>query len=226
VPTELSNVEVRARMSHGTSSDAIYEMVARVLRGRSVQGDILIDVGCGQGHLWHYVGDRCKKYLGVDAVKYQGLPPEIEFCLHDLNENQVSLPAATADVVVSVETIEHLENPRAFFRELTRLTKPNGWVIVTTPNQLSFLSLLTLLVKRRFNAFQDVHYPAHITALLEVDLRRIAAESGLERIEVEYSQRGRMAFSRYHYPRFISRLLPRLCSDNILVIGRKLGTHA
>ncbi len=86
------------------------------------------------------------------------------------------MPDEAADVVAAVETIEHLENPRAFVRELVRLVKPDGWVIVTTPNQLSLLSLITLLIKHRFSAFQDVHYPAHLTALLEVDLKRIAAE--------------------------------------------------
>ena len=36
----------------------------------------------------------------------------------------------------------------AFVRELVRIVKPGGVVIVTTPNQLSALSLLTLLVRR------------------------------------------------------------------------------
>ena len=69
-----------------------------------------------------------------------------------------SLPLASgsADVVVAVETIEHLENPRAFMRELVRLTKSGGAVIVTTPNQLSLLSKMKLVLKNRFNAFQDI----------------------------------------------------------------------
>jgi 2-polyprenyl-3-methyl-5-hydroxy-6-metoxy-1,4-benzoquinol methylase len=45
-----------------------------------------------------------------------------------------------ADVVASVETIEHLENPRAFMRQLARVVKPGGVVIVSTPNQLSLLT--------------------------------------------------------------------------------------
>jgi len=78
----------------------------------------------------------------------------------------IPLTDSSADVVSAIEVIEHLENPRAFMWKLVRLTKPEGWVIVTTPNQLS---LLTLFVKHRFLAFQDVDYPAHLTALLEID---------------------------------------------------------
>jgi 2-polyprenyl-3-methyl-5-hydroxy-6-metoxy-1,4-benzoquinol methylase len=38
----------------------------------------------------------------------------------------IPLADAVADLVVCVETIEHLGNPRALTLELTRLAKPGG----------------------------------------------------------------------------------------------------
>src|SRR5690606_15358656 len=119
-----------------------------------------------------------------------------------------------------IETIEHLENPRAFMRELRRVARPGGLVIVSTPNQLSLLSLATLALKGRFSAFQDNSYPAHLTALLEVDLRRIAAECGLENVGVRYTHHGRLPLSAVHYPRALARRFPRALSDNIVMAGR------
>jgi 2-polyprenyl-3-methyl-5-hydroxy-6-metoxy-1,4-benzoquinol methylase len=214
-------VEIRARLSLGTSDDAIYQMVARALSERGISGKVFVDVGCGTGQLWRYVGSRFTRYLGLDAVYYDGVPPQIEFHRVDVETGQSPLPDCIADVVAAIETIEHLENPRALFRELCRLAKPGGWIIVTTPNQLSFLSLLTLIFKRQFNAFQDVHYPAHLTALLETDLRRMAAECTLKDIAVEYSLRGRIISMPWHYPRMVAGAFPRGCSDNLLLIGRK-----
>ena len=127
-------------------------------------------------NLWPFVKDRFTKYIGVDVLKYDGFPEAGEFHKIDLDTGRATLSDGVAEVVVGVETIEHLENPRAFARELNRLCRPGGWIIITTPNQLSFLSKLTLLLKNEFNAFQASSYPAHITALLEVDLRRIATE--------------------------------------------------
>ena len=223
IHASMPELETRARLSRGTSSAAIYEMVARAIATRGIHQGVLVDVGCGGGQLWRHLGAKFTKYIGVDAVLYDDLPRETEFHYHDFDSGRVPLANGAGDVVVAVETVEHLENPRAFFRELRRLTRPGGWLIVTTPNQLSWLSLLTLVFKKRFNAFQDVHYPAHLSALLEIDLKRMATECGLQDVNIEYSGQGRIILTRRHYPEFLAKIFPRLCSDNLLVIGRRPG---
>jgi 2-polyprenyl-3-methyl-5-hydroxy-6-metoxy-1,4-benzoquinol methylase len=222
VQTRLdSDVETRARQSQGISSEPIYRMVAKALEEREAGGKLLIDVGCGAGNLWFFLQHRFESYSGVDAARYEGFPSDAHFVQVDLDNAPIPFPDEIADVVTSVETIEHLENPRRLLRELTRLARPGGWVVVTTPNQLSFLSLLTLVIKKRFSAFQDVHYPAHRTALLEVDLRRIAAECGLKHVVIGYSAQGRLVLTPWHFPAFLSNLFPQALSDNLFMIGKK-----
>ncbi|HWX54069.1 MAG TPA: methyltransferase domain-containing protein [Verrucomicrobiae bacterium] len=217
----LYDVEKRARLSKGASIPAVYRMVVHALSSRGINGGTFVDFGCGSGQLFQEIGKLFVHCVGVDAARYDGLPVGIEFFQADLGSGRTPVPDAIGDVVASVETIEHLENPRALFRELRRVAKPGAWIIVTTPNQLSFLSLATLLFKQQFNHFQDSSYPAHLTALLEIDLRRIAAECGLEDVDVEYSRQGRIILTPWHYPRVLSRLFPRGCSDNVLLIGRR-----
>jgi 2-polyprenyl-3-methyl-5-hydroxy-6-metoxy-1,4-benzoquinol methylase len=196
-------------------------MVGRALEGRHLGGGALLDVGCGHGRLWSCVQDRFDRYLGADVVRYDDFPEGAEFHKVDLDTGRIPLPDGVADVVAAVETIEHLENPRAFFRELVRLARPGGWVLVTTPNQLSLLSKLTLVLKNQFNAFQAANYPAHLTALLEIDLRRMASESMLGEIFVDYSRTGRLVFTPWHYPRIASWFFPRAFSDNCMLGGTK-----
>ena len=219
--SSVLDVETRARCSQGSSNAAIYEMVTRALQRHGISGGRIVDVGCGEGHLYPYVQGRFQEYVGVDVVRYDRFPAEGEFVKMDLDQDSLPLPGNGADVVVAVETIEHLENPRHFMRQLVRLAKPDGWVIVTTPNQLALLSILSLIVKHRFGAFQDVHYPAHISALLEIDLTRIATESGVSDLEFEYSLCGRIPGTPLSYPQFLSRIFPRALSDNLLLAGRK-----
>jgi SAM-dependent methyltransferase len=214
-------VESRARQSLGISAFPIYRAVADAVIDRHGKGGTLIDVGCGIGNLWSYLGSRFDRYVGVDVVRYDGLPAGVEFHKIDLDTGRAPLPDAAGDVVAAVETIEHLENPRAFARELTRLARPGGWVIITTPNQLSLLSKMTLVLKNEFNAFQAGDYPAHLTALVEADLRRIGGESGWADLAVAYTRSGRMPGTARHWPRWLSGLVPRTLSDNVLVIGRR-----
>jgi 2-polyprenyl-3-methyl-5-hydroxy-6-metoxy-1,4-benzoquinol methylase len=150
----------------------------------------------------------------------------VRFLKLNLDTGDVPLPSASADMVTCLETIEHVENPRALMRELYRLVRPGGSVLVTTPNQLSLLSKLCLVVKNEFVHFQERPglYPAHISALLEIDLVRMCREVGLTQLQVRYTGAGRMPFSAATWP---SRLgartgfRGRTFSDNVLVLGRK-----
>lgn len=196
-------------------------MAATILPLVRRPGGTLVDVGCGAGQLWPALQSQFDTYVGCDVVKYDNYPGDREFLKIDLDTGKIPLPDGTADVAAALETIEHLENPRAFVRELTRLVKPGGWVLITTPNNLSLLSKLTLVLKNQFNAFQDSCYPAHITALVETDLMRIAGECGLTDLQTAFSRQGRIPGTSGHYPRWASRLFPRSFSDNVLILGRK-----
>jgi len=215
----LMDLETRARLSLGSSNDAIYRMVARAMAAHSA-GGCLVDVGCGGGGLWREVHTRFTRYCGLDAVRYDALPGECEFSLVDLDGDRWPLQGS-GDAVVAIETIEHLENPWAFIRRLASLAKPGALVVVTTPNQLSALSVLTLVVKQRFSAFQDAHFPAHRTALLECDLVRAVGAAGLDLVEVAYSRRGRLPLMPWHCPAFLSAVFPRALSDNMMIVARK-----
>ena len=215
-----SETRERAARSGGASANAIYAMVERALAKHHARGEVAIDLGCGSGAIEPIITPYFTRYIGVDAIRYSNLPQRIPFIEADLNSPTFPIESHSADAVLAVETIEHLENPRALIREMVRITKPGAWIIITTPNQQSFLSLGTLIFKRRFSAFQDVHYPAHISALLECDLLRIASEVKLIDPQIEFSLDGRIVGTPFHYPEFLSRLLSRRCSDNILLIGR------
>jgi 2-polyprenyl-3-methyl-5-hydroxy-6-metoxy-1,4-benzoquinol methylase len=215
------DLERRALLSGGSSNEAIYKTIAACVRANYAGKGILLDVGCGSGALRPFVQGMVDRYVGADLVRYESFPAECEFYPANFDSEPVPAADSFADVVVAAEIIEHLENPRALMRELIRLVKPGGLIIVTTPNQLSLLSLMALAAKHQFVAFQDVHYPAHLTALLEIDLRRMASEIGLINVGVRYTCQGRIPKTPWHYPQLVARLFPRALSDNVLLFGTK-----
>lgn len=225
--TEL-DVEDRARQSAGESAGPVHEAVLAALVERGIHAQKLLDVGCGTGNLRARLNGRFDHYIGADAIRHEGFPEDAEFVVANLDSGRVAVADDACDVVACIETIEHVENPRALMRELVRLTRPGGWVVVTTPNQLSMMSKVGLLTRNEFVHFQARPglYPAHISALLEIDLVRICQENGLREIAVRYSASGRIPFTARAWPtpfRARSGVKGRAFSDNVLVIARKPG---
>ena len=214
------NAEARARISLGSSNERIYQLVSSTIRGLHRERGTLVDVGCGTGELRRYISDAIDIYIGSDIVRYDGLPAEVVFKPVNLDTGSVDLPDGEADVVACVETIEHVENPRALFRELSRLARPGGLIVVTTPNQLSLLNKLCFALKDQFAAFQEGPglYPSHISALLPVDLVRMAQENHLVDFAISYPGGGRIPGTARHWPR---RLNGKSYSDNVLLSARK-----
>ncbi len=213
------DVRRRAARSLGRSSEVLYARARQILLACGVRGRVA-DVGCGHGALRAALDGIADEYIGVDALRFDGFPPDAAFVEADLDRDPLPIADRSIDAAVALETIEHLENPRRFMRELTRITRPGGAVLLSTPNQVSALSLATLVARGEFNAFQDADYPAHLTALLPCDLLRLARECGLEGIEIAWSHHGRIPMTARHFPGWLSRRFPRALSDNVLVVAR------
>jgi 2-polyprenyl-3-methyl-5-hydroxy-6-metoxy-1,4-benzoquinol methylase len=215
------NTVERALLTGGiTTERAVYQVTAELVARRTAPGGRILDVGCGMGNIWSFIQHHFDSYSGADVVQHAPLPGGNDFHLIDTATGAISLPDGYADVVLSLETIEHVENPRSLYRELTRLLKPGGLLVVSTPNQVNLANKLCLLLKDRFVQFQDNSYPSHITALLEVDLIRMARECGLEEIQVDFTGDGRMPGTSKRWPK-LSFLRGRLFSDNIIVSSIK-----
>lgn len=218
----------RALESLGSSDSGALLLLVRTLVERRGTRGVLVDMGCGTGRM-HQVLEGCfSRYFGVDVVRHAGFPraDDAEFVALNLDQPDQSLPAELADVVCCVETIEHLENPRALARQLNRLARPGATIIVTTPNQLSLSSKLCLLLRNEFVNFQEGPglYPAHLTALLECDLRRIAQEVGWRDVQVHFTGEGRVPGTAGHWPQWLSSQSGwrgRAFSDNIALSAVK-----
>lgn len=212
-----------ALATKGFSPFSVYAMTLRLLDQHGIQGDLL-EFGAGVGNL--IVQLQANAYsgniTGVDLMaRPQDLPQSIEWHQADLND-KTDLPAESFDAIISTEVIEHLENPRAVFRELSRLLRPGGKLILTTPNQESIRSFLAVIFGSHFVAFRDSSYPLHITALLRKDLERICLETGFAPPQFDYDNSG--SIPKFPWLRFEKLgLKGRLFSDGLGMVTHKLS---
>ena len=168
-----------AQASGGDSSPIIHITIENTVTDLRLKGDLL-DFGAGNG-LFTTRLLQSRRFDSVSAADLMPrpvhLPDAVRWIEADLN-NAIDLPDSVFDVIVAVEVIEHLENPRATAREWFRLLRPGGRVVLSTPNNESWRSILSLAFRGHYALFGPVSYPAHITPLLRTDIRYCLAEAG------------------------------------------------
>ena len=216
-----------ARWTKGASSSVIYRMLLAAADGLLEPGAQVLEFGAGTGSLITMLGEAGFRgeFTGADILpKPAAFGPEIRWIEGDLNE-PLPLAAGSFDAIVSTEVIEHLENPHAVFREFERLLRAGGVLLLTTPNQESLRSILSLWFRGHHVAFLDGSYPAHITPLVRMDLTRLCAEHGFAAPEFRYTNAGGVPGApAISWQQVSAGLLKgRRFSDNLGMISRRLG---
>lgn len=86
----------------------------------------------------------------------------------------------TFDLVVALEVIEHLESPLGFLRETAKLTRPGGYVVLTTPNVDNFPSRILFGLRGQLRGASATDDPGHISPiLLWTFAQRLVPRAGL-----------------------------------------------
>jgi 2-polyprenyl-3-methyl-5-hydroxy-6-metoxy-1,4-benzoquinol methylase len=178
------------------SAPATSRRVLDLLSGLDWERAQVADVGAGRGYF---------SQLACTTVRGRGLNPPAHVFACDLipasfeceeiacapiaADGRLPYESDRFDAVVSIEVIEHVEDQFAFLRELARIAKPGGIVIVTTPNTLNVNSRLRTLTSGFPLLFDplplDVHDPrrlgGHIHPISPYYLAYTALRVGLQR---------------------------------------------
>ena len=105
-----------------------------------VKGKKVLDVASGTGYGSQLLAGYAKSVTGVDyspeAIEYskKHYPAKNLDYLVGNAEELVQIGDNSFDVVVSMETIEHLNHPEKFVQQVKRVLKDNGIFVVSTPN--------------------------------------------------------------------------------------------
>ena len=108
------------------------------LRAGKFQADIrptdtVLEYGVGYG--WNLASLDCARKMGFDPSAF--LAPELEKQGIEFIASTAALPDASADVIICHHVLEHLLSPAEALKEMHRLVKPAGRLLLVVPSEKS-----------------------------------------------------------------------------------------
>jgi len=140
-----SILQTAERSSHlDPSENVIFQrhLIAYKEAAKLISGTVL-EVGSGEGYGIIELASKADKYIAID--KYDSpivddLKEQNKVEFHKMNVPPLRFDDNSVDYVVTFQVIEHIQDDEKFVKEIHRVLKPGGKLILTTPNILMSLS--------------------------------------------------------------------------------------
>ena len=104
-------------------------------------GGRLLDIGCGDGTFTVRLGEQFREVFGIDVQENyietfkQRAASEPKFKVSSMSAAAMEFPADFFDTIVTIETLEHVDDLAGAAREIHRVLRPGGELIITVPNR-------------------------------------------------------------------------------------------
>jgi SAM-dependent methyltransferase len=139
----------------------------------------LLDVGCGDGFHLKLLRDFGKASWRLEGVDLS--PAAVAHArrsglnVHEGKAESLDLPQAAYDLVLLIQTIEHIESPAETLSAVRSLLRPGGRVVIVTDNAQSLDRMI--FGGRHWGGY---HFPRHWNLFNRNAMRRLAKKANLE----------------------------------------------
>jgi ubiquinone/menaquinone biosynthesis C-methylase UbiE len=148
-----------------------YSVMLPLARGRRV-----LDAACGEGYGSWLLAQSATEVVGVDldpltirhAQTRYASQPNLRYV--QASCTALPLPAARTDLIVSFETIEHLQGQETMIAEFRRVLAPSGALVISSPNKAVYSDEsgyanefhVRELFRAELEAMLDTHFPQQV----------------------------------------------------------------
>ncbi len=189
----------------------------------------LLDVGCGNGVIHHFVKDRVEDIYGIDFSRSDLLKAKKRGLIThhvDIDKNKLPFKNKIFDIVTCLDVIEHVKDPELVLTEIRRVLKDGGNLIVSTPNIRFTDHLGKLIFKGKFpkTSMEDGFLDGgHIHFFTFKDLKNLLVHVGFRVISEEgiINKKSRGWKGRILEMIFGKKIMREFRSGGILIVAEK-----
>lgn len=183
----------------------------------SLPGGKLLDIGCGPGFLLSAVNSHWDKYgvdisaVALDYAKKFATVQKGEFpCLNYVADG--------FEVVVMNHVIEHLSDPIRYVQECYRVLKPEGIIIIATPD---FDSGCARWFGKNYRMLCD---KGHVSLFTSFSLVKMLETLDFEILEIEFPFFESRWFTKENLLRMFdrSKVSPPFYGNHVIVVAKKM----
>ncbi len=152
----------------------------------TIATDTVLDIGCGSGLFASFIAsENAAAVLAIDANK-----EAIDFCrlTYQLNNltfeqkttDEINLREKSLDKIVLLEVIEHITKEQAelLLKNIQRLLKPGGLLVISTPNKRSLWPIIEFVMDK-LKLAPKMNKEQHEVLYSRKQLSKLAANNGL-----------------------------------------------
>jgi 2-polyprenyl-3-methyl-5-hydroxy-6-metoxy-1,4-benzoquinol methylase len=153
--------------------------------------DVLVDIGCGDPPvLLDKLAAKVQLRVGIDEDVNPRKDKDL-IIKHQVIKKKINLRDNYADIVTMLAVLEHLKYPQEISKDVYRILKPGGTLLITVPSPrnklpLDFLSWLGLV--------RDDMIDQHENYFNTYDLRTLFTHAGFKSVQVELFELGLNTF--------------------------------
>lgn len=175
----------------------------------------ILDVGCSFGFFLDAAKKRGWKIDGVEISEFAANYARNNLGINVINKplNEANFDARFFDVVTLWNVIEHLYDPIELMREIHRILKRGGMLVLTTGNAES---LLARLQRERWRMLIP---PIHLSYFAPSTIKRLLNSCDLELIEQTYALPYESLLKKFGLLEFVKKFK---VSDKMLIYAKKM----
>lgn len=195
--------------------EVLYIRVEELIDEYIKRNSLVLDVGCGTGINTVKLKNKTKNIIGLDVKNFIKNEHKDSFKFVKGDGKKIPFKQNYFDFVTCWDVIEHIKEDSLFLREIFRVLKPGGLLLLSTPNR-------NRLSNRLIRLFKKIKYPyylgsnpdgvgdiVHIREYTEKELERLIARISFK---VELKEgiylgfHGFLRFGIYKVPRIFQGL--------------------